>query len=578
MLSHKFRHSTRYLTTKFFLISAGFVAPVLAQDYIAPPMVNIPAGSFMMGAEGGDPATLPIHKVTVDAFQMSKYAVTVAEFSKFAKDTGYTREATCNDYIDNEGLRGPTHIGSGRWDKHRHSYSEYQPVVCISWQDANAYADWLSQKTGQQYRLPTEQEWEYAAKANTTTRYFWGDDPNMTQACSYGNFADYTGEYTNNTLHGLSNVGWIGHLNCDDGEAYNAIVGLYRPNPFGLFDMLGNVSELVNACYNENGYQVEGKESDDLNSCEFLVHRGGNWHYPADPSSTRNRYKREGWNVGTDIGFRLAIGGHGNVIEASAIEFETKLKQAQSEHLANRPELLPAPQSVQLAPLKNGEFTLSWQPSSDASVTSYEIYRSKSGYAHFYSGYFQKHYDKLKTVPANKHTANVKLPQKGGSFRVVAISENQTSLPSEKAIHFVQPSDVTLPGRIKMQDAIALENIPLYHFSAKDDKPESYILFKTNKDSDKSAVTATFKVDVKKSGWYQLNYRGNTFHKGEFFRLWQGNSLAGVIDYDAEIDDKTSDRHKVYLQQGKHELQLSVLREKFDRWGLAWLEFTELKS
>lgn len=115
----------------------------------------------------------------------------------------------------------------------------------------------------------------------------------------------------------------------------------------------------------------------------------------------------------------------------------------------------------------------------------------------------------------------------------------------------------------------------MHYFSAKETKPERYILFKTNKNADKSAVTASFKVNVKKSGWYQLNYSGNTFQQGEFFRLWLGNDLAGVIYYDAKIDDKTSNRHKVYLHQGKHELQLSVLRDKFDRWGLAWLEFTE---
>lgn len=417
MCCHTFKHSTANLSTTLILCYSGFIASVSAQDYIAPPMVNIPAGSFMMGTEGGDQATQPIHRVSVDAFQMSKYAVTVAEFSEFASDTGYTREANCNDHIDAEGLRGPTYIGSGRWDKHRYSESKYQPVVCVTWQDANAYAEWLSQKTGQKYRLPTEQEWEYAAKANTTTRFFWGDDPKMTQACYYGNFADYTGEYTNNTEYQLSNVGWIEHLNCDDGEAYNAIVGLYRPNPFGLYDMLGNVSEFVSGCYNESGYQVEDKESDGLTNCEYQVHRGGNWHYPAAPSSTRNRYKRDGWNVSANIGFRLAISGHGNVVHTSSVEFEASLKQAQIAHRANRTKLLLAPKTVQLVPLKNGEFTLSWSPSSDDRVTNYEIYQSKSGYAHFYSGYYKKHYNKLKTVPADQHHARVTLPKEGGEFQ-----------------------------------------------------------------------------------------------------------------------------------------------------------------
>ncbi len=316
---------------KSLIVFACFIAPIttaVAKDYIAPPMVNIPAGEFMMGSEGGDPATMPIHKVSIAAFQMGKYSVTVSEFRKFAEDTGFTRESTCNDFIDGDGLRGPTHIGSGKWDKHRSTYSDYQPVVCISWQDANAYADWLSNKTGIKYRLPTEQEWEYATKANTTSRHFWGDDFDLTKACFYGNFADHTGEHINNQKHGLSNVGWIEHANCDDGEAYNAIVGLYRPNPFGLYDMVGNTAQYLNSCYEESGYNIDSKEQD-INSCEYLVHRGGTWHYPAEPHSTRDRVKRVGWNVGSNTGFRLAVDGQSNNIDQSTVSFEAKFKQAQ---------------------------------------------------------------------------------------------------------------------------------------------------------------------------------------------------------------------------------------------------------
>ncbi|MFT5296033.1 MAG: sulfatase activating formylglycine-generating enzyme, partial [Colwellia sp.] len=283
MFTKSFGYSISNTAAKALLLSLATVSTALAQDHIVPPMVNIPAGNFMMGAEGGDPATMPIRPVSVDAFQLAKYTVTVAEFRQFAEDTGFTRESTCNDFIDKEGLRGPKHLGTGRWDKHRYSYSEYQPVTCISWQDANAYADWLSNKTGTKYRLPTEQEWEYSAKANTTSRYFWGDDPDMTKACLYGNFAVQTGEHVNNNKYGMSNVGWIEHVNCDDGEAYNAMVGLYRPNPFGLYDVDGNVGQHLNSCYFSDGYKARPKEEMDVKKCEFIVHRGGNWHYPAQP-------------------------------------------------------------------------------------------------------------------------------------------------------------------------------------------------------------------------------------------------------------------------------------------------------
>jgi len=83
---------------------------------------------------------------------------------------------------------------------------------------------------------------------------------------------------------------------------------------------------------------------------------------------------------------------------------------------------------------------------------------------------------------------------------------------------------------------------------------------------------------VKKSAWYRLNYRGKSFQSAPFFKLWQNNTVLGEFSYDEEIDDKTSSRHKVFLQQGSHSLQLSVLREGFDMWSMSWLEFTELKE
>ncbi len=564
--------------TNSVLFLAGVTSHAMAQDYIAPAMVNIPAGKFMMGAEGGDPATLPIHPVSVDAFQMGKYAITVAEFRKFAQDTGFSRESTCNDYIDNQGLRGPTHKGSGRWDNNRYTYSDYQPVTCISWQDANAYAAWLSKKTGIGYRLPTEQEWEYAAKANTTTRYFWGDDPTLTQACKYGNFADFTGEYTNNQKYGLSNRGWIEHVNCDDGEPYVAIVGLYRPNPFGLYDMLGNVSEFVDGCYSETGYKIDLLTKEDANQCEYLPHRGGNWHYPADPATTRDRWKREGWNVGTGRTFRLVIDGHEVSNHSSTSQFEGALKKAQVNRIQTREKLLLAPQNAQVVKDQSRGYTLTWTPSNDSRVVGYDIYRSKTHMSHFYGGYYDAHYEKIKTVPANKFSARVSLPSEGGSFRVVALANKQQSLPSRKAIVFVEPDAVALPSKFDMRYATRLDNVTMRYFSATDKLPEAYNIFKTNKDSDKSEVSINFKVDVESSGWYQLNYSGRTFHKGEFFKVWQGDKLLAVIDHDPDVDDKVSDRHKVFIDKGTHQLQLTVMRTKFDMWGLGWLKFSKLSD
>lgn len=542
-------------------------------DHIVPPMVNVPAGEFMMGTTGGEKQAQPVHKVRLAAFQLGKYAVTVAEFRKFATATGYNPDSTCNDFIDSEGLRGPEHLGEGRWDQHRYSYSDYQPVTCISWQDANTYAAWLSEQTGQSYRLPTEQEWEYATKANTSSRYFWGDDPMQTEACKYGNFADLTGEQVNNQLYGYSNKGFIEHLNCDDGEAYNAVVGLYRPNPFGLYDMVGNVSQYLNSCFDPRGYQAD-RNAQDAKSCAFVATRGGNWHYPAQPHSNRGRFKREGWNVAADIGFRLAMDGHSDVVAPSSQAFEQHLHQAQQKRLTQRERLLPAVTQLRLVEGNDGKLILSWRPSADNRVTGYDIYRSTLKQAHLLGGFYQKHYEKVYVVDADSTQMQVTLPGSSGSFIVVARSGQVLGVPSEKAVRLAPAAVSTIPGRLGMQQLTQLHNASLHYIPASGDKPERYLVFKTNKAAEQQLVTLRFDTEVAQTGWYQLNYRGSSFQSGEFFKLWQGRKLAGVVGFDRSVDDAVSSRHTVYLEAGPQPLELTVLREDFDRWGLSWLEFS----
>ena len=565
--------SSSYFQALLFSLFSAVTA--LAQDYIVPVMIDIPAGDFMMGTEGGDSATQPMHLENISAFKMGKYAVTVAEFRKFAEDTGFNPESTCGDLINSQGLGGPRKLGSGRWDKHRYSFSEYQPVTCVSWQDANAYAKWLSNKTGIEYRLPTEQEWEYAAKAGTTGRYFWGDDFDLTQACLYGNFADRTGEHVNNEKYGLSNVGWIGHVNCDDNEAYNSIVGLYRPNPFGLFDMLGNVGEFLSSCYFKSGYKTYSKA--ELAECKFVTHRGGNWHYPAQPHSNRGRYKREGWNRVATLGFRLAANYHEP--DASTVEFENKLIQAQAIHIATRVKRPVAPKNLQLVEMigsaKSNQYKLSWQPSVDSRVIEYDVYQADSPYAHLYGSYYQKYYKKIITVNADVNNLVVDLPNKAGSFRVISKVNKLKSLPSQPVSVVFKDKLVHLPGKIFMENTVALKNVNLRK-SANVENLEPFYISKTNKSTDHLLVTATFDIKVKKSAWYNINYRGRTRKSGLFFKLWQNNRLLGDIGYDPDIDDKVSNRHQVFLTQGSHSLQLSVSREGFDMWNITWLEFTEV--
>ena len=180
-------------------------------------MVVIPAGSFLMGSPEGEEGRLdregPQHPVTIGApFALGKYEVTFDEWDACVAAGG------CEHRPDDQGW------GRGT-----------RPVINVSWEDAHQYVAWLSGETGETYRLPSEAEWEYAARAGTTTRYFWGDgeDP----ACGSANIYDQVGKAADD--YGGASFG------CDDGFAETAPAGSFRANAFGLHDVSGNVWEWV---------------------------------------------------------------------------------------------------------------------------------------------------------------------------------------------------------------------------------------------------------------------------------------------------------------------------------------------
>jgi formylglycine-generating enzyme required for sulfatase activity len=188
--------------------------------------------------------------------------------------------------------RGCTHRPSDQsWGRGR------RPAIDVSWNDATQqYLPWLSRKAGKTYRLLTEAEWEYAARAGATARYHFGD--NERDLCTFGNVADLTGKQKYTTWE---------FVNCRDGHIETAPVGSFRPNAFGLHDVHGNVWEWVQDCWNDN---YDGAPSDGsartTGNCGHRVVRGGSWgHFPrylrasgrkGDPVGVR-------WN---DYGFRIA--------------------------------------------------------------------------------------------------------------------------------------------------------------------------------------------------------------------------------------------------------------------------------
>ena len=547
---------------------------IQAKDYIAPAMINIPEGSFVMGTNSGDSAAKPSHIVAIEKFQLAKYPVTVAEFRKFVEDTNFEIEATCKDKLDKNWLSSPTTIGTARWDNNRYLKSEYQPVTCINYREASAYVSWLSEKTGEQYRLPTEPEFEYAARANTTSRYFWGDDPYETQACLYGNFADEAGEYFASTEHGASYVGFLEYANCNDGEPYIAITGLYRPNPFGLYDMAGNVSEILGQCY-YSGHQARSNDEMDISQCESVSQRGSNWHYPAEPHYTRSSYAKEKWSASALIGFRVARDGHSDYVDASTKVFEADLKKAQVERLQSRPTIPSAPTSLQLKLDKNGDYILSWQPIQSKEVIGYEVYQSTTPYSHLLGGYFKDQYQLLTAVDANISTLSVSPIKSGQSYRILAKTKTQTSLPSS-AVTTTQPQVMTIPGRVDMQQSTLLTGALLKLRKKTKEKDELYYISAFNHQHEQPRISTRFDVNVKKSGWYQVNYNGIVIiEEGKFFDIWLNDELVGQIDFHKDVNDKMSKRHKVYLDAGQHQLEFSFKSEGFEIWDLGWVDFTE---
>ena len=202
-----------------------------------PEIVVIPAGSFMMGSEKtelnhGDEEG-PQQKVAIKQFGCGKYDVTKEQWALFVKEANRPVTGGCSWAA----LPGDT---SKPWDPNPNANWNHigfmqdssHPVVCITWYDAKDYVDWLSKKTGFTYRLLSEAEWEYAARAGTTTAYYWGDAANH--------------DYAN---YGVDTAWGIGYAKGNDKWLNTSPVGSFAPNAFGLYDMFGNVNQYLEDCF-----------------------------------------------------------------------------------------------------------------------------------------------------------------------------------------------------------------------------------------------------------------------------------------------------------------------------------------
>jgi len=223
-------------------------------------LIFIEGGTFLMGdSTGKDQAASPAHKVAVDDFYIGKFEVTFAQFDTFCTATGRTKP-------------------KDEWGRGQ------QPVNHVSWHDAVAFTTWLSRETGKVFRLPSEAEWEYAVRGGTSTRFWWGND-------------------------------WQNHMGtCDQcgekGDLDQTIpVGSFAPNPFGLYDMTGNVYEwcldLKHADY--QGAPTTAKAWIDGGKQGRRIERGGAWKYGANEFTSFARCWDDETHRGDDTGFRVVM-------------------------------------------------------------------------------------------------------------------------------------------------------------------------------------------------------------------------------------------------------------------------------
>jgi len=238
----------------------------------APEFVVVPPGSYVMGDPGGPPSELPAHTVDLtQTFAVSRYEITIAQYLQFANHT----QRPVSDKLDRS--------------------QRELPVTHVDHRDAIAYANWLSDETGNSYRLLSESEWEYVARAGQQTHYYFGND--IAQLCEFANVADKS--VKKDFRH------WTA-VDCDDGMTRIGKVGSFAPNQFGLYDISGNVAEWILDCsLPEYRYApTDGSAVTSRISCETHGYRGGSWASSA--VEARASYRNAASQGNDTRGIRLA--------------------------------------------------------------------------------------------------------------------------------------------------------------------------------------------------------------------------------------------------------------------------------
>ncbi len=267
-------------------------------------LVLIPSGKFIMGSLGGEKGHRedegPRHEVTISKpFYMGVYHVTRGQFAAFVDDKHFKTDAEKDGWsIAWNGIKFDK-VNGVWWKKPGFGQTDEHPVVCVSHNDAVAFCEWLSKKTGKTVRLPTEAQWEYACRAGTTAAYQWGDNPD--EGKGWCNAGDLTAKKTLGEK--------LPFFNWSDGYTYTSPVGRFKKNAFGLYDMQGNAWQWCDDWYSKDYYSANGNDRDPLgpNNGKYVVNRGGGWDN--GPLDCRCAFRSTGEPVisGNNAGFRVMV-------------------------------------------------------------------------------------------------------------------------------------------------------------------------------------------------------------------------------------------------------------------------------
>lgn len=346
--------SWRFLTTLVLFVTgvaiSAFAAEPLPSDKnsLGMTLLQIPAGEYNRGVTDENklslnhPNTLlqgadfqderPAHPVKLTReFWLSAHEVTVSQFRRFVEETEYQTTAEQSDRValvfnpaEKEGVTRFVLSAECNWRNPGFEQADDHPVTCVSWQDANAFCEWLGKRESKTYRLPTEAEWEYAARAGNDTIYVGGDAP--ATAYAYGNIGDSALE--------SAHPGTVKrqHLTLTpeeqlDGVVYTAPIGKFQPNAWGLFDMQGNVWEWCSDRYYDRYYRELHKAARDPRSGKLALTvdpqgpestpqhkfgdwrsmRGGSWYTGPMASRNASRAFGEAGDAFCYTGFRVVL-------------------------------------------------------------------------------------------------------------------------------------------------------------------------------------------------------------------------------------------------------------------------------